>query len=496
MKRILALACLTAACGSDYRPPTIDVTGIPAAPLDRIFDLDVVLPGLHVAGARARGIEMEVRIHLEEPGFGSLPARYELGPARVDGVEVPVTDLRPGKRTLLWTETQWFSGQIGPLVVENTPFELVLNGAPAADGLTAVGAAYETQTGTAGSFEAWRRRRFLVAGTDFLSSVGTLSEVALVRGDEIRVRPNLATVASDAVLRVTGGALFAVNRLSFDNLQRLDPTLDYGTTWQHTTGAGSNPQDVVLASSGFAYVSRYEPPYDDVAVVSPDDGAIVGSIALETLAENPTSTPRAAAMAEIDGVLFVALQDIDAGFSIYEEGKLALIDPAADTILDVLPLSGVNPWSLAVVEDEDGEAGLFVSLAGRFLPQELSGGIVRVDPFARTVTAVVLDDDDAGGNLAALVMRDPALGYVVATDASFTNRVLAFDAEAGAVLRTVFESPDYVPTLALDSGGLLAIPDRAVAAPRLCLYETAREGEDPVGCGALPLPPFSVVALD
>jgi hypothetical protein len=61
------------------------------------------------------------------------------------------------------------------------------------------------------------------------------------------------------------------------------------------------------------------------------------------------------------------------------------------------------------------------------------------------------------------------------------------------------ESRSFVPSLALDSRGILAVPNPSFTDPQLCLY---RVPEDPagremaVGCAGLELPSVDVVALD
>jgi len=88
---------------------------------------------------------------------------------------------------------------------------------------------------------------------------------------------------------------------------------------------------------------------------------------------------------------------------------------------------------------------------------------------------------------------------VIVTDENFLNHVRAFDPRDGRVLRTIQQSQDYIPELEVDSTGLLAVPDRSFFEPRLCLYRTPVDPEAveiPLGCAALPLPPFSVEALD
>jgi hypothetical protein len=309
-------------------------------------------------------------------------------------------------------------------------------------------------------------------------------------------------VSTDPVLRRTGRSIFAVNRLSFDNLQRLDPDRDFETAWQRGVGVGANPHDVLLLADDKAYATRYEPPFNDVVVFDPHNGALQASIVLEPVAENRDRTPRADRLIAVDGEVFVAVQDIDRTFTRYGDGKLAVIDPTLDEVVGVIPLGGKNPGEIEILRDDDGRASLWVALGGVFpglLPQELSGGVVVVDTVNRVVESLVLDDDDAGGNIAGLAVHSDRLAYVIVSDSEFRNRVVAFDPQRGEVLRTVWDTSEFIPEIELDGRGILAVPDRSFQQPRLCLY---RIPDDPagaetfLGCGLLALPPVSVEPLD
>ncbi|MCP3982492.1 MAG: hypothetical protein GY716_24590 [bacterium] len=493
-------ACLVG-CGEDYEPPGFESSGVPAAPLGLVLDLEVDLPALQILGANFAGVRLEMTVELERSGQGRIPARVTYGPAFVDGFETDVLDLSGGATTIAVTPDRWLSDPLGPLSIDGTAFDLLLDGAAEDDGWFVTGDALEGQTATRGSFDGWRRHRFLVAGTDFFSDVGFVAEVSLVKNRQVEARDRLEFVSSDPVLRRTGSSVFAVNRFTFDNLQRLDPDLDFETAWQASVGVGSNPHDVLLLDDNRGYVSRHEPPFDDLAIFDARGGKLTGTIPLGALADNPDGTPRADRLVRAEGAVFVALQDIDRSFTIFGEGKLAVIDPDLDEVVDVLQLGGKNPFDVEVVTGDDGRARLYVALSGIFpglQPAELSGGVVAVDAFNRVVQGLVLDDDDAGGNIGALAMISESLGYVVVADESFVHRVLAFDPRSGTILRTVRESPDFIPEIETDTHGVLAVPDRSFFAPGVCLYRAAgaQPTEALIGCAPLSLPPFSVEALD
>ena len=122
-----------------------------------------------------------------------------------------------------------------------------------------------------------------------------------------------------------------------------------------------------------------------------------------------------------------------------------------------------------------------------------------VDPVNRAVEGWALDDDDAGGNIGALAMASPLLGYVVVSDAAYINRVLAFNPATGSVRRTVLETSNFVSEIEIDTGAVLAVPDADFTSPRLCLYRLPADpagAETLLGCGDLELTPTSLEALD
>jgi DNA-binding beta-propeller fold protein YncE len=466
------------------------------------MDLDVSLPHLFIPEAMAAGLEMDLRLEIETAGPGVHRARYIVVDALADmGLMVDVEDLGTGYTSITVTPDRWITGRIGPLRIGVASFELLLDGAPEAGGRRVSGEAFESQTALSGTFDGWARHRFLLATTD-LSAAGRVTEVALVRESEIRVRPDLTPVSPDPFLRRSGRQVFVLNRLTFDNLQGLDPDSDFATSWQLSVGVGANPHDVAVVPDGRIFVSRYEPPFNDLAILAEGGGEIVGTVPLASLAENQDGTPRADHLAVIDGMVFVGLQDIDRTFTRFAEGKLAVVDPALNASVGVIPLGGRNPGSMEVVLEAGGEQRLYVAMAGIFpglQPQELSGGVMVVDPVNRVVERVALDDDVAGGNIGALAMVSPDLGYVVASDAAFVNRVLAFDPVGGTIRRVLLETTQFIPEVEVDTGGVLALPDTTFNRPRLCLYRVPVDPAQPesdLGCVNLDLMPFSLEALD
>ncbi len=495
---------LMAACGHDATPPPASASGEPAAPLGRVVDLEVDLPFLLPEEAAGPGVVLRASLAIEGGRAGSHPARVSYECAVLPGgEEVPVTDRSGGMTTVVLGEGTFRTGRVGPVEVDGTAFEWMVEGTTPDGGWSLAGRSWESRTGGEGSFRGARRHRFLVASTDFYSG-GSVDLVELRWNGRLAVRAEVAPASSDPVLRVAGGMAFLVNRLTWDNLVRLDPGEGFAPAWQAGVGAGANPHDVLPARDGILYVTRYEPPFDDVVLLADAGGARRGTIPLGELADNPDGTPRPDRMVRAGGLVLVGLQDIDRSFARYGEGKLAAIDPRTDGIVGVVRLGGKNPGALVAAPDEQGRERVYVQLAGIYpgvLPRELSGGVVVVDPVALAVERWALDDDEVGGNVGALAIARPRLGYVVVSMEDWTNRVVAFDPADGTVLRETWSTRDYVPEVEVDSGGILAVPDRSWSRPGLCLWRVPPAadpgaGEELLGCARLPMPPFSVEPLD
>jgi hypothetical protein len=498
---LLGVVALTG-CGHDYEPTEGGPpAGAEAAPVGQVLDVDVGLPHLSFPGRPAGvGATLDVRFDLPTARDGSHQAEVAHLGATVGGESVEVEEVFSGDVMVTISGGSWQTGRIGPISIEGTGFEYALRGQLEQGGWRVVGVSWESQTGLEGPFAGWRRHRFLVVGTDHVAA-GRGAVVSLKRESALAGRHDVVSTSTDPALRRSGEAVFVVNRLSYDSIQRLDPAEDFDTAWQTRVGAGSNPQDVVVVGSGRGYVSRFEPPFDDVAAFDVEDGDVLASIPLESLAENPDGLPRPSSLAEAGGVAFVALQDINRSFTEYADGKLAVIDPARDELLGSIPLPGKNPRTLVRVSEPDGEK-LYVGMAGIFpglLPQELSGGVAVVDVANRVFERWALDDDTVGANIVDVVVRGPRLGYVLVSTESYVSRVVAFDPESGEPRRVLFESTNFVPELALDSDGVLAVPDTAFASPRLCLYRAPDDpaaAEAALGCEELDLPPIAVEPLD
>src|SRR5262249_28679681 len=100
-----------------------------------------------------------------------------------------------------------------------------------------------------------RQRQAFVITTDFQTGAfGTVTHdgTRFVEGASPARQVN-----SDAVARTFGGRVYVVNRFNADNIQVLDPSHEFATVSQCSTGNGSNPVDIAFISATKAYVTLY-----------------------------------------------------------------------------------------------------------------------------------------------------------------------------------------------------------------------------------------------
>ncbi|HYV17776.1 MAG TPA: hypothetical protein VFC25_01950 [Verrucomicrobiae bacterium] len=512
-----ALLLLAACGGGGYGQGSGDPLPGPGARLDPIYDVTITFPQAEViaGGITLHGIVLDLAVTFTDATVRDADPRFR-APAEVLSVTAGGVP-----QAFIVTQPIVVEGSIegeafatdffGAIQFDSANLVLSLSGSIATGARRIEGTADLFGTSEPGAFLAVLRRRYLVVGTD-LQAVGEAATVEVRYDRDIVLHERLETISSDPVARVEDGRPIVINRLSFDNLQGLDPHAGFKTAFEHSTGNGSNPHDVVVLSdneagapfsppapgqesAGVAFVTRYEPPYDDLALFDLDSGDLIQSIDLRPLARNPDHLPRPDQVAWSHNRLFVTLQDANASFTQFQNGRVAVIDPVLRQVEDVIDLSGQNPFEAFVEEPVSGL--LYVALAGIFpsgtKPPVLSGGIEAIDPSARRSLGLVIDDDDLGGNVTALAIAAPDRGFAVVTDASFHNFVKVFDPQARTILGTAFDTTDRLTALASDGEGWVLVADSSFVEPRLLILDGATGAI--VAAVPLRLPPQSIAVL-
>ena len=344
------------------------------------------------------------------------------------------------------------------------------------------------------SCPAWgAETRAFVLTTDF--STGKLSVADL---DTRAVTKDVAPVHSDAVMRWYGGLLYVVNRFGQDNIQVIDPALNYATVRQFSTGNGSNPQDICFVSATKAYVTRYE--LADLLIVNPATGASLGVIPLGAFAD-ADGIPEMAHMVRVDRRVFVAIQRLDrnAGYQPTDKSLVAVIDAVADTVLDADPittgkqairLTGKNPYT--VFAFDHATTRLLIGCAGAYTT--LDGGIEYVDPVRMTSLGYAITEAALGGDVGDIAWSTAGHSYAIVSDANFDTQLVSWSALTGQKLATVYSPGGFVLNdCELNDHGELYVCNSDQLSPDLGLH-VFRVSDDmhvagPLDCG---LPPYQV----
>jgi hypothetical protein len=333
--------------------------------------------------------------------------------------------------------------------------------------------------------------RALVVTTDF--ETGALATVGLA--PPRRVGHPAAQVHSDAVVRVSGGMVFVLNRFLGDNVQRLDGKA-LRTRFQCSTGAGSNPHDIVVVAPDKAYVTRYD--RTELWIVDPSVRGCErfkrGTIDLGRFADGDT-LPEMSQMALVDGRLFVSVQRLDRrrGFAPTGPSRLVVIDVATDAIVGEIPLFGANAFgdSSGIVR-EPGSGMLVVGTPGDIY-RVGDGGLERVDPVGLVAEGRYFADETAlGGNVTDFVLLSPTKGYAVVQDAALKNHLVAFDPTGAAPPRDLYARAAFLPDVTVGPDGLLWLADQGLPDPGVRLFDPTTDRpvqRRPLRVG---LPPFSI----
>jgi hypothetical protein len=284
--------------------------------------------------------------------------------------------------------------------------------------------------------------RALVLSTDFATGYYSGLDLAPPFATDV----DIEATCSDAAVRVRGDHLYILGRFGCDFVQVVDP-VTLATVRQFTTGAGTNPQDIVVVAPNKAYVTLYE--RDEILIVNPQTGMHTGVIDLGVFAD-ADGLPEAAGLAQVGDRVFVALQRLDrpGGFVATNPSFLAVLDATNDGIVDVDPvapglqaivLTGRNPFADLSVDPVRGK--LVVGEAGVF--GALDGGVEFVDPVTLTAEGFFVTEAELGGDLNAVKLWVDCNGYAIVNDATFRTKLVRFDRCTGTVLGTCWQSAGY-----------------------------------------------------
>jgi hypothetical protein len=331
--------------------------------------------------------------------------------------------------------------------------------------------------------------RILAACTDY--STGMLS--SLEAADPWTPYADELSIHSDTVLRWGGEYLALVERYGVDAIRVLDPqTLALQS--QFSTGAGSNPQDLIIVD-GKAYISCNNT--NDILIVDWPSGELLGLVDLSGWADSD-GLAEPAGMVLADGLIFIAIQRLDRNYYWLPVGDsyLAVLDPSTDALVDVNPgQEGVQAIALPA-SNPAGELHIFdgrlwLNCVANFGLQD--GGLVRVDPLSFS-TELVLSESEFGGDLGDVGFLDATHAWAIVTDASFNTHLYRFDpSNLGTSPELILAGGGWIFTDLEIYDGVLFLADQSYGSDGVRVLD-ATTGDALTSLVNLGLPPYDLLA--
>lgn len=312
------------------------------------------------------------------------------------------------------------------------------------------------------------REAFVIA-TDF--ETGSFATIDLETRSIVPAAPE-RMLGSDPVVRRFGERLYVLNRFLGDNVQILDPAADYATVAQCSTGAGTNPHDIVVVGPERAFVSLYE--VGEILVVDPTpaencDGFILDRFDLTAIAD-ADGVPELDQMALVAGRLYVVAQRLDRDnfFAPAGPGAVAVVDPDTGELLQTIELAAGNPFAATKGLTLDG-ASLVIAQVGSF--GVLDGGIERIDLRTGTSSGLLITEEALGGDILDFVLGDDGTGWAVVSNADFTNDLVRFDAASGEVIDRPIRGAGFLADIEANTRGELYVADRSPERPGVRVFK-------------------------
>ena len=284
--------------------------------------------------------------------------------------------------------------------------------------------------------------RAFVTCTDF--SAGEMSVVQL---SNRAVTPGVQPVHTDAVVRWYNGKVYVVNRAGQDNIQVMDPALNYAVVGNHSTGNGSNPYDIVFVSSTKAYIPRYNE--QRLLVMNPGTGATITTIDLSAFAD-ADGIPEMARAIRVQRWLFVAVQRLDRNnfYAPTDSSQVVVIDTQTDQVVDADPAHpGVQGIVLPVqnpITDfsfDRVSSRLLIGCSGALFA--LDGGVAAIDPVFFENLGLTISEAQLGGEITDIEWMNATRSFAIVSDPSFNTRLIAWNDVTNTASAPIFSPGGY-----------------------------------------------------
>jgi len=334
--------------------------------------------------------------------------------------------------------------------------------------------------------------RLAVAAANWTDPIGSVASIDL---SDLSTQQALSTTdGTDVIVRTFAGRIYVVNRFGTDTVQVIDST-DFSVVGNYSVGAGSNPQDIWVRSDEKAYVTRLDAQNDssnsdDILIINPITGVVLGSIDLTSYAANDgDQLARATQMVGVDATLYVLIQDLPSNLldSADQPGKIVVIDMATDEIVGSITLDGRNPSDITYSPVTEKiyvvNTGVFVNFVTDV--NDAFGGIEVVEPETLQTEGVVIDDADFGNYLMNIVIGEDQ-AYTVVNGMTLAS----FDLDTLTVTSAnLYTSPGFfVPDFTVDTQGRVLLTERDANDAGIVVLDgaTGNITAGPLDVGALP----------
>jgi hypothetical protein len=267
--------------------------------------------------------------------------------------------------------------------------------------------------------------------------------IAAVDMDAWTAADELFVTSSDPGVVAEDGWVFQINRYGHDSVRKYSAGDWAAPLWEQSMGEYSNPYDVEICN-GDLFVSLYGANH--MAVVDLETGASKGQVDLSAFADTDGLSPEATSIVEVDGKLYVSLQQMDTTQTtewVSEGGKIVEVDCASMAVTQSWDVGGntnLMAWP------DSGKV-----LAGAEAFGDDSAGLYVIDTVTGTKSQMV-DSAALGVNiLDVAVAGDKAMAISVKAD--WSAYVLScMDLSTGALLSSE-ETNSYLTSISANNRG-------------------------------------------
>jgi hypothetical protein len=250
----------------------------------------------------------------------------------------------------------------------------------------------------------------------------------------------LFVTSSDPGVVAEDGWVFQINRYGYDSVRKYSAGDWAAPLWEQSMGEFSNPHDVEICN-GDLFVSLYGANH--MAVVDMDTGASKGQVDLSEFADTDGVSPEASDIVEVDGKLYVGLQQMDTipEWWVSEGGKVVEIDCATMAVTQSWDVGGntnLMPWP------DSGKV-----LAGAEAFGSDTAGLYVIDTVTGTKTQLVETTDMNVLDVAAV--GDKAIVVAVKADSS-AYALSCLDLTTGE-MSLIEETASYLTSITANNRG-------------------------------------------